>query len=357
MNRLNIGETILHFRKEKNITQEQLASMVGVSAGAVSKWENGNSTPDISLLAPLARALNTSIDILLSFQQELSEKEALSIKRDLTEIFLHEGYTAGEAKCESYLNEYPNSIHLKFIVAGLIEMYLSMSDEHSEEFVKEKMNYALSLFRQAAESKEPKYAPVALFSIAIIEMMLENYEDSEKALKELPQVLINPMDVYPSLLLKQGKNEEAMKLCAKMLMQHLNYSMNMLTTMVNIEKAEKNYEKAFFYLNAVNELQSIFKIGLSSAAYNYSKLYLKIGENEAAAKWFQTYVKQLLSTAYDYHNNTYFETIELEVKQEGQKIIRKKLLQSLLEEEDLKALAGIPEYNKAIEELRNMCQQ
>jgi tetratricopeptide (TPR) repeat protein len=187
--------------------------------------------------------------------------------------------------------------------------------------------------------------------------MLENYEDSEKALKELPQVLINPMDVYPSLLLKQGKYEDAMKLCARMLMQHLNYSMDMLTTMVNIEKAEKNNEKAFFYLNAVNELQSVFKIGLSSAAYNYSKLYLKIGENEAAAKWFQTYVKQLLSTAYDYHDNPYFETMELEIKQEGQKIIRKKLLQSLIEEEDLKALAGISDYDKAIEELRNMCQQ
>ena len=50
MNRLHIGETILHLRKEKNITQEQLAIMVGVSAGAVSKWETGNSTPDISLI-------------------------------------------------------------------------------------------------------------------------------------------------------------------------------------------------------------------------------------------------------------------------------------------------------------------
>jgi transcriptional regulator with XRE-family HTH domain len=43
MNRLNIGKTILQLRKEKNITQEQLAIMVGVSAGAVSKWETGNS--------------------------------------------------------------------------------------------------------------------------------------------------------------------------------------------------------------------------------------------------------------------------------------------------------------------------
>lgn len=113
MNKLNIGETILRLRKEKNITQEQLAFMVGVSAGAVSKWETGNSTPDISLLAPLARALNTSLDILLSFQQELSESEVADIKQKLIEVFLHEGYDAGEVKCQQYLKEYPNSIPLK----------------------------------------------------------------------------------------------------------------------------------------------------------------------------------------------------------------------------------------------------
>ena len=61
MNSFNIGDKILKLRKENNITQEQLANMVGVTAGAVSKWENGNSTPDITLLAPLARALDTSL--------------------------------------------------------------------------------------------------------------------------------------------------------------------------------------------------------------------------------------------------------------------------------------------------------
>lgn len=82
LNRLNIGEKILQLRKEKNITQEQLAFMVGVSAGAVSKWENGNSMPDITLIAPLARALNTSLDVLFSFEQEVSETEVTNIKQE-----------------------------------------------------------------------------------------------------------------------------------------------------------------------------------------------------------------------------------------------------------------------------------
>lgn len=136
MNRLNIGETILKLRKERNITQEQLALMVGISAGAVSKWENGNSMPDISLLAPLARALNTSLDTLLSFEQELSEEEVNNIRDQLTKLFLHKGYAAGEEKCKEYLNEYPNSINLKVVVAGLMNMYLMMSVDNTEEFIK-----------------------------------------------------------------------------------------------------------------------------------------------------------------------------------------------------------------------------
>lgn len=81
MSELNIGETILKLRKERKLTQEELALMIGISAGAVSKWENGNSMPDISILAPLARDLNTTIDTLLSFHQELSEEEVNNINQ------------------------------------------------------------------------------------------------------------------------------------------------------------------------------------------------------------------------------------------------------------------------------------
>lgn len=352
MNRLNIGETILHLRKDKNITQEQLASMVGVSAGAVSKWENGNSTPDISLLAPLARALNTSLDVLLSFRQQLSETEVIKIKQELTEAFLHEGYASGEAKCQKYLNEYPNSIHLKCVGAGLIYMYLMMSDDRSEEFIKTKMQDSLSLLQQVAESREPKYSPIALFSIASIQLVLENYEESEKALKELPQTTVDPMVLYPTLLLKQGKTKEVMNLCTRMLMQYVNQCSLMLTTLANVSKTEQNYDKAFFYMDGVHKLENIFKIGFNSAAMHFTKLYMETGQKDVAAKWFGTYVKELLSSGYDHHSNPYFENIELQVNPEGQKIVRKKLLQSLIDEDDFKVLAGIPEYEKAIEELK-----
>ena len=51
---MNIGRNILELRKQKNITQEELAAELGVTATAVSKWENGYTLPDIMMLCALA---------------------------------------------------------------------------------------------------------------------------------------------------------------------------------------------------------------------------------------------------------------------------------------------------------------
>lgn len=60
-----LGQNIATYRKMKNITQEALAEICGVSPQAVSKWENDASCPDISLLKTLARTFGISIDELM----------------------------------------------------------------------------------------------------------------------------------------------------------------------------------------------------------------------------------------------------------------------------------------------------
>ena len=61
-----IGNRIAKFRKEKNMTQEDLANLLGVSSQAVSKWENDASCPDISLLPQLCEVLGITADELLT---------------------------------------------------------------------------------------------------------------------------------------------------------------------------------------------------------------------------------------------------------------------------------------------------
>jgi len=61
----SLGSRIGEFRKQRSITQEQLAEAMGVTPQAVSKWENDISCPDISLLPKLADYFTVSLDVLL----------------------------------------------------------------------------------------------------------------------------------------------------------------------------------------------------------------------------------------------------------------------------------------------------
>lgn len=66
MNQEKIGDFIAKRRKEANLTQEQLASLLGVSKNAVSKWERGICLMDMSLLKPISDILNVSINDILA---------------------------------------------------------------------------------------------------------------------------------------------------------------------------------------------------------------------------------------------------------------------------------------------------
>lgn len=70
---VKIGNKIRSLRKQKGITQEQLAGSIGISCQAVSKWENNIALPDITLVPSLARFFDVSIDEL--FDYHLHEKE------------------------------------------------------------------------------------------------------------------------------------------------------------------------------------------------------------------------------------------------------------------------------------------
>lgn len=68
-----LGERIKYHRKRLGLTQEQLADRLGVSAQAVSKWENNQSCPDISILPEIADLFGISIDELLGKERKTSD--------------------------------------------------------------------------------------------------------------------------------------------------------------------------------------------------------------------------------------------------------------------------------------------
>ena len=67
---MNLGKNIYDLRKQKSITQEDLAAELGVTAAAVSKWENGYTLPDILMLCALADFFEVTTDELLGRTKE-----------------------------------------------------------------------------------------------------------------------------------------------------------------------------------------------------------------------------------------------------------------------------------------------
>lgn len=74
-----LGSRIAYLRKQKAMTQEELAEKMGISSQAVSKWENDISSPDIQSLPKLARVLDTTVDELLTGKTQ--EVQMLSPER------------------------------------------------------------------------------------------------------------------------------------------------------------------------------------------------------------------------------------------------------------------------------------
>ena len=63
-----LAENIRLFRRKKAMTQEHLAEMLGVTVGAVHKWETRLSTPELSLILEMADIFETSVDVLVGYE-------------------------------------------------------------------------------------------------------------------------------------------------------------------------------------------------------------------------------------------------------------------------------------------------
>ena len=85
MNQKEIGNFIAKKRKEKNLTQIQLAEILGVSNKSVSKWENGNCMPDYSVIKPLCNELDISVSELMDGKEK---KQVNQTTEDIRIIFL-----------------------------------------------------------------------------------------------------------------------------------------------------------------------------------------------------------------------------------------------------------------------------
>ena len=76
MNQLHLSENIIRLRRERKLTQEELADFLGVTKAAVSKWERGASLPDMAQMPKIASLFAVTLDDLFGYEPQVSAAEA-----------------------------------------------------------------------------------------------------------------------------------------------------------------------------------------------------------------------------------------------------------------------------------------
>ena len=120
---IKISENIKRLRKTKKITQEGLAEIFNVTPAAVSKWENNETYPDITLLFPLSHFFGVSIDELMGYDYMLIEEEIKKVKEEIHNAWYvnNDWAKAKELTIDArldYPNDYEIMVNYLFFTTG-----------------------------------------------------------------------------------------------------------------------------------------------------------------------------------------------------------------------------------------------
>lgn len=239
-----VSEVIRRKRKELGLTQEQIAQRLGVSAPAVNKWERGSSYPDIAILPALARLLNTDVNTLLCFQEELSDNEIAEICNDIAAIMDEQGLETAFDAAEQKVREYPNCGKLIHMMASMVQGLLMMSGGWStdREKYEEKIYSWYERVTECNGDEQVKNAATYMLASEYIEK--KEYEKARKMIDSLPKQQADKRILNARLLLAQEKYDEAAVLLERKLTDVLNDLSIVLSMLMNIAFEEGDVKRA-----------------------------------------------------------------------------------------------------------------
>ncbi len=125
---INLGNKIRELRKNRGLTQEQLASALNVSPQAVSKWEMAASYPDTTMLPIIASFFKVSLDVLFDYNAEEIEARIEDIILEARDLLWNDFERAEKILLDGIM-QYPTSDRLK---TELLELYFNHMDDRKE---------------------------------------------------------------------------------------------------------------------------------------------------------------------------------------------------------------------------------
>ena len=137
---LTLSDNVRKFRKQNNMTQEQLAETLGVTVGAVHKWETGLSVPELNMIIDMADFFDISVDVLLGYT--MKDNSIDSIMSRMSEYCKNFNPVALD-EAEKALGKCPNSLK---VVNACATVYLIFGAGNHDEH---QLHRSLELFEKA----------------------------------------------------------------------------------------------------------------------------------------------------------------------------------------------------------------
>lgn len=178
---IKIGENIKNLRKKHKLTQEQLAEILGVTVGAVYKWEAGLSFPETKLITEIADFFEISIDVLFGYRQQNGNIEN-RIKR-IHQCILDRDLEKAASEAEKAIKKYPNNFQTIYTSALMYQLkFNEEKDEHTLARSNELFQNSIRLLYQNTDKRIDK--------TTILNNIANNYlmaERTQQALEVLEQ--------------------------------------------------------------------------------------------------------------------------------------------------------------------------
>lgn len=257
MKKIQAGEIIRELRKNKGITQEQLAEVLEVSTPAISKWESCQTNPDISILPIIARFFNVSIDFLLGFSSEVSDEEIKIICDDVQRKFRNQKLEKAKKEWSNYLRQFPTNHRLRYKLAviGVFNLDKAQSLEEMYSFA----NKLISIFEQCSNSDELEIKQGSYFQMANLYIALQNFDKAQTILAQIPKQSVNTSSLLSMVYINKGNFEQANRNIQESIHRSLADIIIELSNMISIHHLnESNSEEIIELFSKQKQLISIF---------------------------------------------------------------------------------------------------
>lgn len=191
---LYFAENLKKYRIMKNLTQEDIAEYLGITAQSVSKWEREECYPDITFLPALANIFETSIDLLLGMDTIRAEKTVYNIHSTATDFQRQGDYSSAEKVYRDALLIYPNNPEMLLGLAGALAL-----EGKSEE--------AVGLIEKGLPlSANEKQKSTMRAALCFLYLKCGNTDKANKLASELPHTRESREVILP--LIRNGLNSD-----------------------------------------------------------------------------------------------------------------------------------------------------